>query len=72
MLVVVPLMYVLAKNMEVDGQNRDIQEKNNRTCERLGIPLRDLPESRQLFVNFLTNVFAIVLSIASFFLVFYR
>jgi len=71
-LVVVPLMYVLAKNMEVDGQNRDIQEKNNRTCERLGIPLRDLPESRQLFVNFLTNVFAIVLSIASFFLVFYR
>jgi len=65
-------MYVLAKNMEVDGQNRDIQEKNNRTCERLGIPLRDLPESRQLFVNFLTNVFAIVLSIASFFLVFYR
>ena len=72
MLVVVPLMYVLAKNMEVDGQNRDIQEKNNRTCDRLGIPLRDLPESRQLFVNFLTNVFAILLSIASFFLVFYR
>lgn len=70
-LVLIPLFYVVAKNMEVDLQNKDLKEEILALCQKLGIPAKTPGESRQTLVNIIVTVISLGMAMAAFFILYY-
>jgi hypothetical protein len=71
-LVIVPLLYVLAKNMEVEKQNEKLKEEIFALYSKLRIPAKAPPESKDLLANFIVTVLAMIMAAIAFGLVTYK
>lgn len=70
-LVLIPLFYVVAKNMEVDLQNKDLKAEILALCQKLGIPAKTPGESRQTMVNIVVTIISLGMALAAFFILYY-